>query len=221
MTELSGRVVALDAPANALGQAVSSVLARQGAQVLSITASNNPQNVADNHPDMDTLVLFLPTPPVMSIVDLSDDLWDMTVNTNLTRYFRLIKVVGANMIVRRRGLILLVGGLSGLTGFPGWTAASVLEGALIALTRSLACEWASEQVRVVYLACGSVEGQQVLSVSAPVAAQNPVDRTPLKRSATADEIANIIQYLVSGRASFFTGSVIRADGGWTSWGLLK
>jgi NAD(P)-dependent dehydrogenase (short-subunit alcohol dehydrogenase family) len=219
MNALAGRVIALDADASRLAQTVSNALVEMGAQVLSITG--DPRAFAESHPDIHTLMLFLPMGQVTPIADLSDDTWEQTVNATLTRYVRLIKAVGKNMLSRRQGLILLVGGLSGLTGFPGWTASSALEGALIALTRSLACEWASQQVRLVYLACGSLEGEAALPIGDYVAASNAVERTPLKRAATADEITRTILYLVSDRASFFTGSVIRVDGGWTAWGLLK
>lgn len=219
MNALAGQIIALEAEASPLAQTVSTALAEMGTQVLSI--SGGLHSFAERHPTIDTLLLFLPMGQVTPMTDLSDDAWEQTVNATLTRYVRLIKAVGMNMLSRRQGLILLVGGLSGITGFPGWTASSALEGALIALTRSLACEWAGQQVRLVYLACGSLEGQPALPVGEYVAAANAIERTPLKRAATADEITRTILYLLSDRASFFTGSVIRADGGWTAWGLLK
>src|SRR4029079_12876426 len=100
------------------------------------------------------------------------------------------------------------------TGFPGWAIQSAVEGALLALTRSLACEWATSNVRVVYLARGAVgdEGERMEGWAA---------RTPLGRSASPEEIARVALFLGGGRASFTTGTLVRADGGWSAWGLLK
>lgn len=221
MTERSGQVIALEGSATALGQGVAQTLTQQGAHILKLTPADDPSAFASAHPDINTLVLFLPALPTAATLDVNDNDWELAVTANLTRCFRLIKAFGANMLVRRNGLILLVGGLTGLTGFPGWAASSALEGALIAFTRSLAVEWAEQQVRLVYLACGAVEGTPAYPATAPVAAHTALERTPLKRLATSDDIARTIQYLLSDRATFFTGSVIRADGGWTSWGLLK
>ena len=120
-------------------------------------------------------------------------------------------------------VILIVGGLGGLTGFPRWAASSALEGALIALTRSLACEWAQYHVRIVYLACGAVEGEHIPEATASefTVTANAMERTAQKRAASMAEIIDTAFYLLSDRASFTTGSVIRADGGWTAWGLLN
>lgn len=171
----------------------------------------------------DVLVLLSPQSTAQPTLELGDVAWESNVTYTLTRYFQLIRVLGAQMVEQKHGLILIIGGLQGLTGFPGWAASSVVEGALIALTRSLACEWAESNVRVVFLACGAVESQSLPAAASGkhTLTENSIERTPMKRAATLEEIAQTALYLASDRASFVTGSVIRVDGGWTSWGLLK
>lgn len=174
-------------------------------------------------PSLDTLLLVLPTHTAEPTLELSDRTWDVQGSYALTRYFHIIKEIGARLIEQRLGSILVVGGLAGLTGFPGCAVTSAVEGALIALTRSLACEWAEYNVRLAFLACGAIEGES-LSIAAlgeHTITGDGIARTPLKRAATLEEIAQTALYLASDRASFITGSVIRIDGGWTSWGLLK
>jgi NAD(P)-dependent dehydrogenase (short-subunit alcohol dehydrogenase family) len=114
------------------------------------------------------------------------------------------------MVARRQGCILVIGALNGSMGWPGYAASSAVQGALLAITRSLAVEWGAHNVRVEYLACGAVEGESPANFAA---------RTPMGRSATPEQIAQVALYLA--RASFTTGTELRADGGWSAWGLLK
>ncbi len=144
-------------------------------------------------------------------------------SSTLIRAFQLIKGVGAGMVERRRGCIITLGGLVASTGWPGWAAASALQGALLALARSLAVEWAPQNVRVVYLACGAADGEPAtagLDGMVPKQAEL-VARSPMGRVGRAEEIAQVALYLASYRASSITGTEIRVDGGWTAWGLLK
>ena len=223
MSEPGGRVVAVLASDRPLRQAFAAAFAQQGDKVVGVPLDTPPANFVKAHPDIDTLILMLPFAPVSATLELSDTTWESAGTAVLSGCFQWIQAVGVGMVSRQNGLILVVGGLSGLSGFPCWAASSALEGAFVALTRSLACEWAPHRVRVVYLACGAVEGEY-MPMQRPdeyTLTHNAMERTPLKRAATPHEIAQIALYLASSRAGFVTGSTIRADGGWTSWGLLK
>ena len=72
--------------------------------------------------------------------------WEEGLNQGLLRAIQLIRAVGAQMVAQQRGCILILGGLAGSTGFPGWAISSAVEGVLPALTRSLACEWATSKL---------------------------------------------------------------------------
>jgi NAD(P)-dependent dehydrogenase (short-subunit alcohol dehydrogenase family) len=222
MTDLNARLVALSTPDSPLAQACAAAFEREGAQIIPLMDDTAAEFVK-THPMIDIFLLFLPDSPVIDTLYLNDSAWERAVTAPLQRNFQLIREIGTTMISRQKGVIVVSGGLSGLTGFPGWTAASALQGALVAMIRSLACEWAVHNVRVLYMANGAVDGEPLLTAPASplTVTQNAIERTPLKRSATSEEIAQIVLYLASDRASFLTGSPIRADGGWTSWGLLK
>jgi NAD(P)-dependent dehydrogenase (short-subunit alcohol dehydrogenase family) len=209
-------VVCAEAP-SALPRALSEAFEREGAIVDWIARAADIDEFARNHQAPDTLIVPVPHFPRGPFEELAEAAWQDALLKELWRVIHVLRAIGARMAERRSGCILVVGTLAGTTGFPEWTLASTIEGALVALTRSLACEWAAQNVRIVYLACGAVEGD--LPAGAEV--DGLASRTPLGRLGTTEEIAQAALFLSGSRASFTTGSVMRVDGGWSAWGLLK
>jgi NAD(P)-dependent dehydrogenase (short-subunit alcohol dehydrogenase family) len=206
--EYAGQTIALSVTDSPLGVALGSAFTAAGAVVIPTEQSGaTTPNV---------LILLTPTFPVQPTLAWDDSDWEAAVQSGLIRSFGLLRAVGAGMVARRRGCILVIGGLCGTTGWPEYVAASAVEGAWIALVRSVACEWARHNVRLVYLAGGPIEDE-----TRPEAQADFTARTPLGQCASPEQIAQVALYLAGERASFLTGSVVRADGGWTAWGLLK
>jgi 3-oxoacyl-[acyl-carrier protein] reductase len=192
-----------------LAQAMIRHFAEEGAITLDVAMQSGVNDVR-----ADVLVLLAPEPSEAPFSALNDNAWLRAVNDTLVPFMRLIREYGEGMTARRQGCIIVVGSLSGTLGWPGYTVSSTVDGAIIALVRSLACEWAVHNVRLVYLAyapSGADEMQQAQFAA----------RTPLGNSTTPVQIARVARFLASDNASFVTGSVIRADGGWSAWGLLK
>lgn len=212
--DFQARVIAITETERPIARAVAEAFAREGATVAWIADEIAPADFARAHPCIDPLILILPTFSEGATLELTDAAWTQAFDGTLTRSIQLIKAVGAQMVAQQHGCILILGGLAGSTGFPGWAIASAVEGALIALARSLACEWATSNVRVVYLASASAQDNSATS-------EKWAARTPLGRTAGADEIARVALFLASARASFTTGTLVHADGGWSAWGLLK
>jgi NAD(P)-dependent dehydrogenase (short-subunit alcohol dehydrogenase family) len=194
------QTVAITPSERPLYQALAAAFSSEGAALVHVDAEQ----------PIDVLVILPPLVAPQPTLELADADWSSAVENGLSRTFRLIKTVGARMVARRQGCILVVGGLNASTGWPGYAAASAVYGALLALTRSLAVEWGAHNVRVEYLACGALEGESPAGFAA---------RTALGRSASPEEIAQVALYLA--RASFTTGTEFRVDGGWSAWGLLK
>lgn len=212
--DFQNQLVAIAGSDGPIAGAVADAFAREGATVEFISPALAPADFARQHTRIDALILVLPTFPVGITLERTDAEWQAGLNQGLLRAIQWIQAVGAQMVAQGRGCILILGGLAGSTGFPGWAITSAVEGALLALTRSLACEWATSNVRVVYLACGAVGDDS--EHAAEWAA-----RTPLGRTASPEEIARVALFLAGERASFTTGTLVHADGGWTAWGLLK
>jgi NAD(P)-dependent dehydrogenase (short-subunit alcohol dehydrogenase family) len=211
MAAFEGQTVAITDSERPLFKALADAFASEGAAVYPIQQGDD----ITARP-VDTLVVLPPLLPPQPTLDVSDTDWSSAVETALSRSFRLIKAAGVGMVARRQGCILVIGKLTASTGWPGYALSSAVHGALLALTRSLACEWAAHNVRVVYLSCGAIEGE--LAVPGDLSPQFSA-RTPLGRSAAPEEITQAALYLAS--ASFTTGTEFRADGGWSAWGLLK
>jgi 2-keto-3-deoxy-L-fuconate dehydrogenase len=197
---MQGQTVAITASERPLYRALADAFTSEGATIAP----------ADTEQPIDVLVLLPPPMAPQSTLELSDEAWSAAIDGGLSRSFHLMKKIGAGMVARRQGCILVIGGLNGSTGWPGYAASSAVYGALLALTRSLAVEWGAYNVRVEYMACGAVEGETPAEFAA---------RTPVGRSATPEQIAQVAVYLAT--ASFTTGMEFRVDGGWSAWGQLK
>lgn len=215
--EFQDQVVVFAEAQHALPRALSEAFVCEGAKVEWIARAADVDEFARTHQPPDTLILSVPHFSNGPFTELAEAAWQDALQGELWRAIHVLRAIGARMVERRSGCILVVGTLAGTTGFPEWTLASTVEGALVALTRSLACEWAAQNVRIVYVACGAVEGDLPATAEVDALAQ----RTPQGRLGTTGEIAQAVLFLASSRASFTTGSVIRADGGWSAWGLLK
>lgn len=207
-------VIAIATTGGAVSRALADQLRAAKSKVLWYSEEAAPDEFASAHSDLDTLFLILPTFPQAPMAEYKGSVWSSALQGTLTRAIKLITAVGAQMAAQKHGCIIVIGGLAGSTGFPGWGIASTVEGALIGLTRSLACEWAPVKVRVVFLCCGAVEGDSAFPVGSAM-------RTPLGRIGTPEEIAKVAVYLASDRASFITGTLVHADGGWSAFGMLK
>jgi NAD(P)-dependent dehydrogenase (short-subunit alcohol dehydrogenase family) len=220
MNAVDGTVV-LDVPMPTLEKALHEALGLDGKVIYTASPDATPEAIAQQNPSVDVLILAPQPIPPQSADDAALLTWENLGEPALRRCIGLMTTMGAGMAERGHGVILVIGGLSGLTGWPGWTLTSALEGALVAMTRSLACEWAAQGVRVVFLAAGPMEEALVESGAETLTLAAATTRTPLKRLATPADIAHLAQYIVGERGSFLTGTPVRVDGGWTSWGLLK
>ena len=116
------------------------------------------------------------------------------------------------MAARGSGVIINVGSMAGEVGMPGGAAYGATKAALDSMTRSWAAEYSLAGVRINTVASGPVyTGIQPAEVT-----QGVGDTTIMKRAAQPDEIANVIVFLASPKASYITGAVIAADGGRTA-----
>lgn len=120
----------------------------------------------------------------------------------------------------QRGAIVNLSSIAGLAGIPGRNAYGAAKAGVIGLTRTLASEWAREGIRVNAVAPGYVRTALVAELlrRGDVDGDAIADRTPLGRLAEPEEIAQVIAFLASSAASYVTGAVLAADGGWTAFG---
>jgi 3-oxoacyl-[acyl-carrier protein] reductase len=142
---------------------------------------------------------------------LTRDRWDEVLAVNLTGPFLCCQAAQDWLV--DGGRIVLVGSLAGRTGgVVTGTAYAVSKGGVESLTKSLAQELAPRRITVNCVAPGGVD-TPMLAQNSPEAQEALRAATPLKRMATADEIASAILFLASEGAAYITGAVLPVNGG--------
>lgn len=136
-------------------------------------------------------------------------------DTNLHSIFSLIKAVLPGMMERGHGSIINISSMSALFGLPQVSAYSSSKTALLGLTRTLTAEYSSSGVRFNCIAPGFIESKMFRAImdADPAREQKILDRTPLRRVGTPQEIGYAAAFLASDASKFITGSCIPVDGG--------
>jgi NAD(P)-dependent dehydrogenase (short-subunit alcohol dehydrogenase family) len=244
--ELEGKVVAITGGASGIGRASALGAAREGAKVALIdrtdakavaedivdlggdamalgcdirdtaTVDATMAQVVERFGGMDVLVNCAGAsgPDRKPVSDTSDAYWELVVDTNLRGTFACTRAALPSLR-ERRGCIINIASELGLVGTAGLVVYGATKAGVINFTRGLAVEEGEYGVRVNCVCPGPVDTPFVnRSPDAP--RQNPASSTIMGRMGEAEEIANVILFLASPRASYMTGSIVVADGGVTA-----
>lgn len=146
---------------------------------------------------------------------LSPEDWQKVMDTNINGAFRWSKAAMRGMLMARRGVIINVASISGLVGVAGQTNYSASKGALISFSRSLAAELGPKGIRVNVVVPGFIETDMTARLPREIKRKN-LDRIPVKRFGTPEEVAGVVLFLASDTASYIMGQTIVIDGGLTA-----
>jgi 3-oxoacyl-[acyl-carrier protein] reductase len=146
------------------------------------------------------------------LMRMSEDDWDIVVDTNLKGTFNCIKAVSRQMMRQRYGRIVNVTSVAGISGNAGQANYASAKAGLIGLTKTVAKELGGRQITCNAIAPGLVVTD--LTADLPQAlVDQAVERTPLGRTGTPEDMAAAVAFLASDEAGYITGQVLAIDGG--------
>lgn len=148
--------------------------------------------------------------------NLSLDDWQTVVDVNLTAVFALCQAFANERIASQKpGKIINIGSLMCSASRPGTAPYSATKGGVLLLTKSLALDWAKHGILVNAIGPGYIDTPLTRPlVDDPKFHNWVVDRCPLGRWGTPEDLASVAVFLASAASDFVTGQIIYADGGW-------
>lgn len=146
------------------------------------------------------------------ILKMSEEEFDAVLNTNLKGTFHTIRHLSRYFVKQRAGRIINLSSVSGVMGNAGQANYSASKAGVIGLTKSVARELARRGITCNAVAPGYIETE--MTAQMPEAAKEAVkQQIPLQRTGTVWDIAEMVAFLASEKASYITGQVISVDGG--------
>ena len=148
----------------------------------------------------------------MLLLRMKPEDWDQVIATNLTAVFRISKACLRRMLKERRGRIINVTSIVGITGNPGQTNYSAAKAGLLGFTKSLAREVASRGITVNSVAPGFVDTDMTRALT-PEQRGTLQTQIPLGRLGTPEDVAAAVLFLASAQAAYITGETLHVNGG--------
>ena len=146
------------------------------------------------------------------LMRMRDEEWDLVLNINLKGMFVCCREVFRPMAKNQWGRIINISSVVGIMGNPGQVNYASSKAGVIGLSKSLAKELASRKITVNVIAPGFIETPMTANLT-PELRQVYLNRIPLKRMGTPQDIANLALFIASPQADYITGEVIAVDGG--------
>ena len=148
------------------------------------------------------------------LLRMSEDDWDLVLDANLKGTFLCTRAAAKVMLKQKSGRIINITSINGQVGSPGQANYSASKAGVIGLTKSVARELASRGITVNAVAPGFIDTQMTDFVSGEVRGKI-LEKIPLGRFGTAEDVGAAVAFLASDAASYMTGQVLTVDGGMT------
>ena len=146
------------------------------------------------------------------LIRMKESGWDEVIATNLKGNFLVLKAAAAMMIRRKKGSVINISSVVGLTGNAGQVNYAAAKAGVIGMTKAAAKELASRGIRVNAVAPGCIVTDMTDKIPENIK-EGMLHSIPLSRLGQTEEVAKAVLFLASDDASYITGQVLNVDGG--------
>ena len=173
---------------------------------------NNIKNIAEENKDIDFLINNAGITRDNLILRMKSDQWNDVISVNLSSNFHIIKAILPSMVKNRSGKIIGITSVVALTGNPGQANYTASKSGMIAMYKSLAIEVAQRNININLIAPGFIESPMTSKLS-DIQKNSIMDKIPMKKFGSPDDIANLALFLTSDHSSYITGQTFHVNGG--------
>lgn len=239
MKLLDGKIALITGGTSGIGYAIAKKLKEQGCQVIlfaqnkekgekaardlealfvAVDVSNTAiveeeiKKILSSHGKIDILVNNAGITRDGLLMKMSEEDWDKVLDTNAKSCFNTCRAVSRAMLKAKSGKIINISSVVGISGNPGQANYAASKGAMIAMTKAMALEFASRNIQVNCIAPGFIE-TQMTDILTEEQKGAILARIPLGRMGKTEEVADAVLFLASSLSSYITGQVLTVDGG--------
>jgi 3-oxoacyl-[acyl-carrier protein] reductase len=176
-------------------------------------------DIKESYGTLDILINNVGTNIRKPVIEYSEQEWDFLIDTNLKSMFMCTQEAGMIMLKQRSGIVVNISSIHGLSGIPKRLPYSTAKAAVDSFTKTVACEWGYDGVRVNAIAPGYIvtDGLQAAFDTGILSEADMIRRTPQGHLGTPQNIADAVMFLSSEKAAFITGAVLYVDGGYAAY----